>query len=60
MTMDTRFDFRNSPLAMKFVKHINSAAASLHSAGLPAATQELVKLASIIRAPSRTGGDTVT
>ena len=42
--MDARFDFRGSPLAMKLVKHINSAAAALHSAGLPAATQELVKL----------------
>lgn len=58
--MDARFDFRGSPLAMKFVKHINSAAASLHNAGLPAATQKLVKLASIIRPRSRTGGDTVT
>src|SRR5258708_10866641 len=44
MAMDARFDYLGSPLAMKFVKHINSAAAVLHASALPAATQELVKL----------------
>ena len=42
--MDARIDYLGNPLVMKLVKHINSAAAALHSAGLPAATQELVKL----------------
>jgi hypothetical protein len=44
MTMDARFDYLGSPLVMKLVKHINSARAVLHDSGLPAATQELVKL----------------
>jgi AhpD family alkylhydroperoxidase len=44
MTMEPRLDYFGSPLAMKLVKHINSAAAVLHNSGLPAATQELVKL----------------
>jgi AhpD family alkylhydroperoxidase len=43
-TMDARFDYYGSPLAMKFVKHINSAAAVLNDAALPASTQELVRL----------------
>ena len=42
--MDARFDYFGRPLAMKFVKHINSAAAVLHDAALPASTQELVRL----------------
>ena len=42
--MEARLDYMASPVAMKFVKYINSAAAALQSAGLPAATQELVKL----------------
>ena len=42
--MDARLDYYGSPVAMKLVKHINSAGAVLHNSGLPAATQELVKL----------------
>jgi len=42
--MEARVDYIASPLAMKFVKYINSAAAALQSAGLSTATQELVKL----------------
>jgi AhpD family alkylhydroperoxidase len=44
MTMDARLDYPGSPLAMKFVRHINSAGAVLRDSALPAATQELVKL----------------
>jgi AhpD family alkylhydroperoxidase len=42
--MNARIDFLGNPMAMKLVKHINSAAAVLHNSTLPAATQELVKL----------------
>ena len=42
--MDARLDYLSSPLAMKVVKHINSAGAVLHDSALPAATQELIKL----------------
>ena len=42
--MDARLDYLGSPLAMKLVKHINSAGAVLDASALPAATQELVKL----------------
>ncbi len=42
--MEARFDYLGSPLAMKFVKHVNSAGAVVHDSALPAATQELVKL----------------
>ncbi len=42
--MEARLDYLSSPLAMKVVKHINSAAAVLQDSGLPTATQELVKL----------------
>ncbi len=42
--MDARIDFLGNPMALKFVKHINSAGAVLHNSALPAATQELVKL----------------
>jgi alkylhydroperoxidase family enzyme len=44
MTMDARFDYLGSPLAMKLVKHISAAGAVLRDSGLPAATQELVRL----------------
>jgi len=44
MTMEARFDYLASPLALKFVKHVNSAGAVVHDSALPAATQELVKL----------------
>jgi AhpD family alkylhydroperoxidase len=44
MTMDARIDYFGSPLALRFVKHINSAGAALDDSALPAATQELVKL----------------
>jgi hypothetical protein len=43
-TMEARFDYFASPLALKFVKRINSAEAVLHDSALPAATQELVRL----------------
>jgi len=42
--MEARFDYFGSPLALKFVKHLNSAEAVLHDSDLPAATRELVKL----------------
>ena len=42
--MDARFDYLASPLAMKVIKHMNAAAAVLRDAGLPPATQELVRL----------------
>jgi AhpD family alkylhydroperoxidase len=42
--MDARIDYIGSPLAMKFVKYLNSAGAVLHDSGLPTATQELMKL----------------
>ncbi len=42
--MEARLDFLGIPLAMKLVKHINSAWAVLHDSALPATTQELVKL----------------
>ncbi len=44
MAMGTRLDYLGSPLALKLVRHINSAWAVLHSSALPAATQELVKI----------------
>jgi AhpD family alkylhydroperoxidase len=44
MTMNARVDYLGNPLAMKVVKHINSAGAVLHDSALPAATRELVKL----------------
>src|SRR5208282_2082487 len=40
MTMEARFDYLGSPLALKFVKHVNSAGAVVHDSALPAATQE--------------------
>lgn len=42
--MNVRVDYFGSPLATKIAKHINAAGAALHDSGLPAATQELVKL----------------
>ena len=42
--MDARIDYLGSPLVLKVVKHVNSAAAVLHDSALPAATQELVRL----------------
>jgi AhpD family alkylhydroperoxidase len=44
MTMDARLDYVGNLLAMKFVKHINSADAVLRDSALSAATKELVKL----------------
>jgi AhpD family alkylhydroperoxidase len=42
--MDARLDFYGSAAAAKFAKHINSAGAAVTDSGLPAATQELVKI----------------
>jgi AhpD family alkylhydroperoxidase len=42
--MDARIDYLASPLAMKLIKHLNSAGAVLADSTLPAATQELVRL----------------
>ncbi|HYK31392.1 MAG TPA: carboxymuconolactone decarboxylase family protein [Streptosporangiaceae bacterium] len=42
--MDARLDYISSPMIMKLIKHINAGAAVLHDSGLPAATQELVRL----------------
>src|ERR1035441_2816808 len=43
-TMDARIEYLGNPMALKLVKHINSAGPVLHNSALPAATQELVKL----------------
>jgi AhpD family alkylhydroperoxidase len=42
--MEARLSYFDNNIAMKFAKHINSAGAVLTNSGLPAATQELVKL----------------
>ncbi|MGB6455120.1 MAG: carboxymuconolactone decarboxylase family protein [Streptosporangiaceae bacterium] len=42
--MDPRLSYFDSDVAMKFVKYINSAGAVVSGSGLPAATQELVKI----------------
>jgi AhpD family alkylhydroperoxidase len=42
--MEARLDIFNSPLAMKLIKHLNSAGAVVNESTLPKATQELVKL----------------
>jgi AhpD family alkylhydroperoxidase len=42
--MEARLNYVGNPMASKFIKHINSAAAALQDAGLPSSTQELVKL----------------
>jgi AhpD family alkylhydroperoxidase len=44
MTMEARVNYLGNPMALKLVKHLNAAAAVLQNSGLPAATQELVKL----------------
>jgi AhpD family alkylhydroperoxidase len=44
MTMEARVNYLGNPMARKLVKHLNAAAAVLQNSGLPAATQELVKL----------------
>jgi AhpD family alkylhydroperoxidase len=44
MTMKARLDYLASPLAMRVIKHLNSAGAALHDSAVPAATQELMKL----------------
>jgi AhpD family alkylhydroperoxidase len=42
--VDARLDYLSNPMALKLVKHLNAAAAALRDSGLPAATQELVRL----------------
>jgi AhpD family alkylhydroperoxidase len=42
--MEARLSYFGNSIAAKFAKHINSAGAVLTNSGLPAATQELVKL----------------
>jgi AhpD family alkylhydroperoxidase len=42
--MDARINLLGNPVSAKFIKHINAASAAVHDSGLPAATQELVKL----------------
>jgi AhpD family alkylhydroperoxidase len=42
--MDSRLNYFGNPLAGKFLKHINSANKVLSDSGLPASTQELVKI----------------
>jgi AhpD family alkylhydroperoxidase len=42
--MEARLNYLADPTAMKFIKHINAAAAVFSGSGLPAATQELVKI----------------
>ena len=42
--MDARMDLFGNPVIGKVFKHINSAGAALSGSGLPAATQELVKI----------------
>jgi AhpD family alkylhydroperoxidase len=42
--MEARLNYTGNPTAMKFIKHINAAAAVFSGSGLPAATQELVKI----------------
>jgi len=42
--MEARLSYFGNNIATKFAKHINSAGAVLTNSGLPAATQELVKL----------------
>jgi AhpD family alkylhydroperoxidase len=42
--MDARLNLFANPVAAKFLKQLNAAAAGLADAGLPHATQELVKL----------------
>ena len=42
--MDARLDYLGRPLALKFVRYLNSAGAVVHDSAVPAATQELMKL----------------
>jgi AhpD family alkylhydroperoxidase len=42
--MEARLTYADSPAAMKFMKHIGAAATAFSGSGLPAATQELVKI----------------
>ncbi|QWF77574.1 carboxymuconolactone decarboxylase family protein [Amycolatopsis sp. CA-230715] len=42
--MDARLNLFGNPIAGKFMKHLVSAGKAVESAGLPAATQELVKI----------------
>ena len=42
--MEPRLNLRENPVAMKFIKYINSAGAVVKESGVPHATQELVKL----------------
>ncbi|GAA1965584.1 carboxymuconolactone decarboxylase family protein [Amycolatopsis minnesotensis] len=42
--MDARLNLFGNPVAGKFMKHIVSAGKAVENAGLPAATQELVKI----------------
>jgi AhpD family alkylhydroperoxidase len=42
--MDARINLLGNPISAKFIKHINAASAAVRDSGLPAATQELVKL----------------
>ena len=42
--MEARLDYISNPTAMKFIKHLNAAAAVFSGSGVPVATQELVKL----------------
>ena len=42
--MSARLEFQESTFFQKFAKHINSAGAVVTGSGLPAATQELVKI----------------
>jgi AhpD family alkylhydroperoxidase len=42
--MEARLNYISNPTAMKFIKHLNAAAAAFSGSGVPAATQELVKL----------------
>jgi AhpD family alkylhydroperoxidase len=42
--MQARLDYHDSPMTMKFAKHINSAGSAVTESTLPRATQELVKI----------------
>jgi AhpD family alkylhydroperoxidase len=42
--MEARLNYVGNPVAMNFIKRLNAAAAVFQDSGLPAATQELVKI----------------
>jgi AhpD family alkylhydroperoxidase len=42
--MEARLNYVNNPVAMNFIKRLNAAVAVFQGSGLPAATQELVKI----------------